>query len=283
MIADFAVAFGPMAEQHDVTVPDAELDRLYGGELEGFVAARAAAAKELRGRGLRDEAAAVAALRKPSVAAWIVNQLARADAGLLDELLAAGARLREVQLGAAAPHELRAAVTAETGALDALMRAAGAIAARPGAGGQAALERVRETLHAAALDPDLAAEVRRGVLVREQQAVGLPMGVAVPAGRRSPPAARRPKPAPRRPVPQAKTDAAAAKRLARAAAQAAEAAAKLAQAEAGLAVARSAVAAAERGLAGARRAAESAERSRDAAARRADEAEARHRKLREGG
>ena len=217
-----------------MAVPDAELDRLYGGDLEEFVAARAATAKELRRQGRRDEAAAVAALRKPSVAAAIVNRLARADAGLLDELLTAGARLREVQLGGAAPHELRAAVTAETRALDALMRAAGEIAARPGAGGQAALERVRETLHAAALDPELATEVRRGVLVREQQAVGFPMGVVVPASRRSPPAARRPKPAPRRPVPQAKTDAVAAKRLARAAAQAAEGAAKLAQAEAGL-------------------------------------------------
>ncbi len=283
MIADFAIALGPMTERDDVAVPDAELERLYGGELDEFVAARTAAAKELRSRGLREEADAVAALRKPSVAAAIVNRLARANAGLVDELLAAGARLREVQLGAAAPHELRAAVTAETRALDALIRAAGEIAARPGAGGQAALERVRETLHAAALDPDLAVEVRRGVLVRERQAASFPMGVAVPAARRSPPAARRPKLAPRRPVPQAKTDAVAAKRLARAAAQAAEAAAKLAQAEAGLAEARAAVAAAERGLAGVRRAAETAERARDAAARRADEAEARHRKLRDDG
>jgi hypothetical protein len=282
MIADFAIAFGPMAEQNDPTVPDAELDRLYGGDLDGFVAARAAAAKELRSQGKRGEAAAVAALRKPSVAAWIVNRLARADSALLDELLAAGARLREVQLGAAAPHELRTAVTAETHALDALMRAAGKIAAGAGAGGPAALERVRETLHAAALDPGLADEVRRGVLVREQQAVGFPMGVVVPA-RRTPPAARRPKPAPRRPAPQAKTDAVAAKRIERAAAQAAEAAAKLAQAEAGLAQARTALAAAERGLAEARRAADRAEHARDAAGRRADEAAARHRKLREGG
>ncbi len=282
MIADFAIALGPMAEQNDAAVPDAELERLYGGDLDGFVAARAAAAKELRSQGKRGEAAAVAALRKPSVAAWIVNRLARAEAGLLDELLAAGARLREVQLGAAAPHELRTAVTAETHALDALMRAAGEVAAGAGAGGQAALERVRETLHAAALDPDLAIEVRRGVLVREQQAVGFPMGVVVPA-RRSPPAARRPKPAPRRPVPQAKTDAAAARRVERAAAQAAEATAKLAQAEAALAEARAAVAAAERGLGEARRAAERAERACDAAGRRADEAEARHRKLKGGG
>ena len=65
MIADFAIAFGPMAERNDVAAPDAELDRLYGGELEEFVAARAAAAKELRRQGRRDEAAAVAALRKP--------------------------------------------------------------------------------------------------------------------------------------------------------------------------------------------------------------------------
>ena len=54
-----------------------EPDDLYGLPLDRFVAERGALAKALRADGRRDEASRVAALRKPSVAAWAVNQLAR--------------------------------------------------------------------------------------------------------------------------------------------------------------------------------------------------------------
>ncbi len=283
MIADFAIALGPMAEQNDTAVPDAELERLYGGDLDEFVAARTAAVKELRRDGKRGEAAAVAALRKPSVAAWIVNRLARADAGLLDELLAAGARLREVQLGA--PRRTSCARrspprrTRSTRSCARRQRSR----RRSGAGGQAALERVRETLHAAALDPDLAAEVRRGVLVREQQAVGFPMGVVVPA----------PADAARRPPAEAGSAAAgAAGEDGRGRGQAPRAGRRPGRGGSGEARpgrGRPGGGAGRRWRRpsatlprrGAR--AERAERARDAAGRRADEAEARHRKLREGG
>lgn len=244
-------------------MPDAELRRLYGLEPGEFVAARGAAVRELRREGRRDEAAAVEGLRKPSVAAWIVNRLARDEAGLVGELLEAGARLGEVQLRAGAPRELRAAIDAEAAALEALMRRAGPLAARSGSGGEAPLRHARETLHAAALDPDLAGEVRRGVLVREQQAVGFPMGVSVPA-RRPRPAVRRSEPARRRPP---ATDAVPAKHLERAAASAAAAAQKLAAAEAGLGRARDDLEAAERDLEAARAAVIAAERRADRARR----------------
>jgi len=44
--------------------------------------------------GRRDEATAVAGLRKPSVAAWAVNQLVRTQRRALDDMLAAGDALR---------------------------------------------------------------------------------------------------------------------------------------------------------------------------------------------
>lgn len=50
---------------------------LYGLPIELFVSERQAVAKELRRQGLRDEAARITGLRKPSVAAWAVNQLVR--------------------------------------------------------------------------------------------------------------------------------------------------------------------------------------------------------------
>jgi hypothetical protein len=268
------------------------MERLYGVGLDEFVAVRTAAARELREQGRRDEAAAVQALRKPSVAAWIVNRLARDEAGLVAELLSAGARIREVQLGAGSTAELRAASEAEQAAVDALMRAAAKVAAAAASGG-GSLERVRETLHAAALDPDLAELVRRGVLVREQQAVGFPLGAAVPAAARR---AVRPSPAPVARAPdhrQPGRSTAATRRLKQAVAAAKTAQDALAEAERGLAdarveqeaaardlkLARTAVTAAERRTRGAERAAERATAARDLAARRAEQAAARRREL----
>src|SRR6185437_8022067 len=113
-----------MPTSSDTAAPDAEAERLYALDPDEFVDARDAAVKALRGDGKRAEAAAVAKLRKPSVAAWVVNRLARDEADLLGALLDAGAKLRDVQLAGAAAADLRAAITAEGKALDALMRPA---------------------------------------------------------------------------------------------------------------------------------------------------------------
>ena len=54
---------------------------LYGLPLDRFVAERAALAKSLRSEGQREQADQVAKRRKPSVAAWAVNQLVRTQRG----------------------------------------------------------------------------------------------------------------------------------------------------------------------------------------------------------
>src|SRR5215207_3575126 len=56
---------------------DDEIDALYDVELDRFTVERNDLAKRLRKEGRPDDATAVAALKKPSVAAWITNQLAR--------------------------------------------------------------------------------------------------------------------------------------------------------------------------------------------------------------
>src|SRR5262245_53136433 len=68
----------------------ADADDLYGLPLEQFVPERAALAKALRADGDRDEAARVAKLPKPSVAAWAVNQLVRTQRAAVEELFDAG-------------------------------------------------------------------------------------------------------------------------------------------------------------------------------------------------
>src|ERR671939_245892 len=106
-----------------------DADDLYGLALDAFVPERDALAKRLRSDGRRAEADEVKALRKPSVAAWAVNQVVRSqpkaaralwDAG--DALIAAQEALLEGRGDAAA---LRAAVEAEREAVDALLEAAG--------------------------------------------------------------------------------------------------------------------------------------------------------------
>jgi hypothetical protein len=52
-------------------------DELYGLPLADFTRARNEHARRLRQEGLRDEAETVKALRKPTAAAWTLNQLAR--------------------------------------------------------------------------------------------------------------------------------------------------------------------------------------------------------------
>jgi len=253
-------------------------ERLYSADLDAFVKERTAAAKDLRGRGERGEAAAVAKLPKPSVAAWIVNQLARAEAGPTGKLLEAGARLRDVQLGAGSASDLRAAADAQEAALRSLMRSAERIAAGRGSATPATLDRVRETLHAAALDAELAEQVRRGVLVREERAVGFPMGLAIPEERRRPAPKAKPKPAPKpraAPKPALKQkprDEVGAKRRERAAATAEKAKDALASADADLATAHEELAEAEARAKHARRVAERAEKAHAKAASDAERA-----------
>ena len=175
--------------------PAREVERLYGLDLDEFITARDATSLRLREEGRRDAAAAMKVLRKPSNAAWIVNRLSALHPGVVSRLLEAGHALRAVQLQGGG-EELRDAMAAERGALERAMRNAEEIATHAGLASPATLDRVRETLHLAALDPEVAGDVERGVLVREGRASGvLGAGEFVPQG--LPPAARRkPEPTP---------------------------------------------------------------------------------------
>jgi hypothetical protein len=96
----------------DHTVGDEPTDALFALEPKDFTAARDALAKQLRADGDRDAAAAVKALRRPTVAAWALNQVARDDASVIHDLLGAAGTLRTAQadaLRSGDPDELRAA------------------------------------------------------------------------------------------------------------------------------------------------------------------------------
>jgi hypothetical protein len=74
--------------------------QLYGLPLNEFVPGRDALARQLRKAGDRERAGEIAKLKRPAVAAWVVNQLARRNRKELDLLLDAGHRLRTGQLEA---------------------------------------------------------------------------------------------------------------------------------------------------------------------------------------
>src|SRR3954465_4018305 len=76
---------------------DEEVAELYGEPLNEFVPRRDALVRERRKAGARERAAEVAKLKRPTVAAWAVNQLARRNLKELDLLLDAGHRLRTGQ------------------------------------------------------------------------------------------------------------------------------------------------------------------------------------------
>lgn len=76
------------------------LDELYGAPLEEFVARRNALAKALRKDGKADEADAIAALRKPAAAAWVVNRLARDERPKVKALVTAASDVKKGKDGA---------------------------------------------------------------------------------------------------------------------------------------------------------------------------------------
>ncbi len=70
-------------------------DELYGLPPEEFTAARTRYEKEAKAAGARDEAARIHSLAKPTVTAWLANQLARSHHEELEPLLELGAGLRD--------------------------------------------------------------------------------------------------------------------------------------------------------------------------------------------
>jgi len=163
-----------------------EPDDLYGLPLDRFVAERAALAKALRADGRRAQATDVAGMRKPALAAWAVNQLVRTQSRAVQGLFGAGDALREAQAellaGRGDGRALRAAGERERTAVERLVDAARGLLTSDGQKLSATVvERVADTLHAAALDEDARELVREGRLERELRHVGLGLGESASA------------------------------------------------------------------------------------------------------
>ncbi|MCD2468350.1 hypothetical protein MBT42_32960 [Streptomyces sp. MBT42] len=161
-------------------------EELYGLRPAEFVAARdtyvarARAAKDARA------AKAIAALRRPSLAAWAANRLARQRQPEAQQFLALGETLREAHRTLDA-EQLRAASGQRQQLITALARTAGALAGEAGLSvSDTVLHEIEQTLHGVLADRHLAEQWSRGRLVKTPEAVvGFPPVApeAVPAAR----------------------------------------------------------------------------------------------------
>jgi hypothetical protein len=206
-----------------------EIDELYGLPLGEFTAERNALARQLRAQGQREDAERVSRARKPTTAAWAVNQLVRRSRQKVSELFEVGDQLRKAQsklMKGGDAGAIQSLAARERELVSSLVSEAADILREHGAApGEATLEEIAETLHAAAIDEGVRAEVAAGTLLKERRAAGLGLS-GVPAGRGKPKRAQERADARRRaarlqPAEKRLEDAQAARRAARRDAQAA--------------------------------------------------------------
>jgi hypothetical protein len=175
----------PLASVPDL---DRELDALFDLPLDEFTKARNDLATRLRKAHQTDAATEVRGLKKPTTVAWAANRLARDEPKLTATLLEAGEQLRTTQqrslAGKAKPDEVADAAGRERDAIRALLTAA-----RTNLGERATpalLDKLAQTLRAAAVDESSRGLLERGRLSEEVKAVGFgPLEAVKPAKRRT--------------------------------------------------------------------------------------------------
>jgi hypothetical protein len=146
---------------------EAALDELYGVEASEFVAARKRLASDLRGAGDAAAAKTLLAARRPTTAAWALNQLVRREPALVETFLERSQDLEAAQMGEleGGRDAIREATRAQRDALGAATDAA--MAALGDRATDTYRSQVQATLHAASADPSAGEQLRRGRFVRE--------------------------------------------------------------------------------------------------------------------
>ncbi|MEA2452019.1 MAG: hypothetical protein QOG04_729 [Actinomycetota bacterium] len=135
---------------------------LYALPIEEFTPARNALADRLKAEGNKDEASVVRALKKPSVAAWTINQLARTQPDDIEELF----RMRDAIESASSAVELRSRAEERRRLLTRLVNDARRLLTQGGhAPAASTIEKVSGSLLAA--DDDTRDQVVTGTLTRE--------------------------------------------------------------------------------------------------------------------
>ncbi|MEC4575331.1 hypothetical protein [Streptomyces virginiae] len=181
---------------------DAVAAELYGLRPEEFTAARDALAAAARKAGRRAEAKRIAALRRPTLAVWAANRLARADTDQAQHLLELGRGLREAHRTLSG-EDLRKLSHQQHVVVAAMAGEARRLAGEAGQDLSAGVQReVEQILRSVLADPEAATTWARGVL---QKAPPPAVGFAEVAP--APGTAPRPQRPEREPQPEPEPDA----------------------------------------------------------------------------
>jgi len=155
-----------------VTVADAA-DEIYGLSPAEFTAARDELSRQARAAGQRDDAAAIRKLAKPTVSAWLINQLARNAPDQIARLSEVGDALAEAQRTLDGDR-LRELSAERRQVVNDLLPEARRLARQAGQpASPAVLDEVRATLEAALADAGARDAVRSGRLTRALAYAGL--------------------------------------------------------------------------------------------------------------
>jgi len=147
-------------------------DAVYAAPAADFIATRNELAKQLKADGDALAATRLKALRKPTVAAWIANLVARRLPDELDDLLALGDEFREATADLDG-ERLRELTPKRHQLLDKLSKEAARLADEEGQKVSADVgQKLRETLDAALVDPAAGDAVREGRLSSALRHVG---------------------------------------------------------------------------------------------------------------
>jgi hypothetical protein len=147
-------------------------DAVYAAPAADFIATRNELAKQLKAGGDAIGSTRLKALRKPTVAAWLANLVARKLPDELDDLLALGDEFREATADLDG-ERLRELTPKRHRLLDKLSKEAARLAAKEGQKVSADVgQKLRETLDAALVDPAAGDAVREGRLSSALRHVG---------------------------------------------------------------------------------------------------------------
>jgi hypothetical protein len=130
---------------------DQALDELYGSAPEAFVAERKRLANELKSAGRDADAGELSKLRKPTIAAWAMNRLARDQRRDIDLLLDSGHRMRTAQAGVLRGDARETFEQAQRTERDTIARLVHAAAKLLDGASPTILEQIAASLHAAAV------------------------------------------------------------------------------------------------------------------------------------
>jgi hypothetical protein len=146
---------------------DARVDELYDLPPGEFTAARNTLARALRGEGLRDHADRVAKLRRPTIAAWAINQTVRHHRDRVDALIDAGVQVGRAQrraLSGVRRSGMREAARERRELIDELTDLAAEVLAGQGSSPESHRSDIAATFDAASADDEAADTVRAGRL-----------------------------------------------------------------------------------------------------------------------